>query len=454
MIHDIIITVAMCLLLIIAAHFIIPQSRYKKLYIVLLLTGVILRSAVIMYLYSGGVDTFGTDGLLYHKVGIWISRQLDNGTPLHAVKYLYTWYTVLVGLVYHVLGINRYIVSLINIALAFFSALLLFKIALNLRYKFAGASFISLSFLFFPNLILWTSDSRKEALTIFICILCCYCLQCFLTYTGAFTAEAGTGAESGAASSAALTKPAKKAERAKVMAIMVFVCILIWLCTLVRIYMFVPMAAGIILCLLFSYIRYRKPIHIHFGVAVIISSILIFFFTALPLLENYHAMTFPDEIGDLGIDIANKAKRIGLVASNRNILLAAVNYLLMPYPGNTGISEISGNIALNVLVSIDMLYWYACMFAMIPGIIKAVRHKEGFMLGLLAFLVSYIVINALVVENVPDTIYRYRSVITGLALLFMDRDAIAHTNQRIVQILGLHHQTTKAELTPGNADKR
>jgi hypothetical protein len=53
------------------------------------------------------------------------------------------------------------------------------------------------------------------------------------------------------------------------------------------------------------------------------------------------------------------------------------------------------------------------------------------MLGLLAFLVTYIVINIPVVENVSDTIYRYRSVIVGTSLLFIDWYIIGSLFRRI-----------------------
>ncbi len=473
MLDDILITILMCLLLAVAAHFIIPSYKHKKIYIILSLIGVILRAASVMYLYSKGVDTFGTDGLVYHKAGLWISKQLEEGTPLYAVKYVYTLYTVLVGLIYHMLGINRYIVSYINIVFAYFSAVLLLKTALNLRYKFSNASFISLVFLYFPNLILWTSDSRKEALTIFICTLSCYCLQRLSKNSeasGKNVADAVSDSEVFAHDSvitaaykahikdkthektevftaANPTKINQYEKQIQNACLILIMCILMWLCTLIRIYMFVPMSIGILASLFILYLKSRKQIYILFGLAVIISSVLIFFFTVCPLLENYHAISFPDEMGDLGTDLANKAKTIRLLASNRNILLAAVNYFLVPYPGNTGISEINGSVALNMAVSIDMIFWYICMLLMVPGILSAARKKESFLLGLTAFLASYIIINILVVENVSDTIYRYRSVITGLSLLLIDHSAVERAGSFICNALRLH---SKSKLSPNS----
>ncbi|NLB54129.1 MAG: hypothetical protein GX808_14495 [Syntrophomonadaceae bacterium] len=143
---------------------------------------------------------------------------------------------------------------------------------------------------------------------------------------------------------------------------------------------------------------------------------------------------FPDEIGDFGVDVANKVETVRLLASSRNILASAANYFLLPYPGNTGITEISGSTILNVIVSIDVVCWYVCMLLIAIGIFNSIKKKESLLLGILAFLLCYIFINILVVENVPDTIYRYRSVIVGPALLFIDWSVIGRLKARICSV--------------------
>jgi|GEM_PF-299063 len=476
---------AMFVILAIAAYFIVPANKYRRLYISLALFSVILRLATVAYLYSKGVDTFGTDGLLYHRIGKWVCNQLNIGIPVYSVKYIYTWYTVIVGIVYHLFGINRFIVSYINIVLAFFSALLLFKIALGLKYRFSNAAFISLAFLYFPNLILWTSDSRKEALTIFICVLCFYCMQHFLLKmcpagpsaktaaglpasgiacpdTAWYGTASGTGNAAdhhtaagkenpvpGAHENKKLHIPANISANIRIGCIIAFLCVLMWFGTLIRIYLFIPIALGILLSLLIFYLRNPRRVYLVFGTAVIISSLIIFFFTVCPHLKSYHAVTFPEEIGDFSTDMANKVETIKLMASSRNILLTALNYFILPYPGNTGIAEISGSIVLNAIVSADMIFWYACMLLMIPGIAEAIKNKESFLLGLLAFLTAYNVINIIAVENVPDTIYRYRSVTIGISLLFTDWSIISRTWSRIGSQM-LRQQPAKPDLTPNN----
>ncbi len=427
MIQNIVISAIMSILLLAAAYILIPEDKHKKLYIALIAVGILLRIAVVNYLYGKGVDTVGTDGLLYHKTGMWISNQLDQGVSLFKVKYAYTWYTVIVGLVYNIFGINRYIISYINVALTFFAAIMLFRIALAHRYRFSNASFISLAFFFFPNLILWTADSRKEALTIFICILCWYCVQHYIIRE-----------------KSDLKSPLTKVRPTSIAGI-VLVCFLMWLCTLIRIYMFVPIAVGILISLLVAYRKNKLKLYITFGLAVIISSIIIFFFTVNPLLENYHAIMFPDEIGDFGVDIANKVEKIKLLASDRNIFSLAANYLLLPYPGNTGIEEVNGSTVLNVIVSIDMIFWYICMLLIATGIFSSIKNKESLLLGILAFLMSYIVINILVVENVSDTIYRYRSVIVGPALMFINWDVLGRLKGHLCNTFRHNNDRTKAD---------
>jgi len=408
----VLILIALCALMLGAAYKLVPSDKYKYIFILLAFAALLLRVATVIYLYRNGPDTFGTDGLLYHKEGILAAQQLADGVPFYAVKYTYTWYTVFVGLIYHIFGVNRYIVSYVNIALTFFSALLLLKIAINNKYKYSNAVFISLAFLYFPNMILWTSDSRKEALLIFISILCWHQVQCFICRV-----ESGEYSKAG--------------EYIRIL----FVCVLIWLGTLVRIYMFMPLAVGILLSQFLFYKKTHRRIILLFAAAVIISSVIISIVTVYPLLDGYHAITFPEETNDLSDDIANKWKVLKLIASGRNAFVSTVNYILIPYPGKINIADISFSKPLQFVVSCDMIAWYFCLLSMLPGIYSAARNKNRYLLGILAFLAAYILINAMVVENVPDTIYRYRSTIVGTSLLFIDWDALSLMAKRSKGIL-------------------
>lgn len=399
---NIVTSITLCLLVWIIAYRSVPLNKYKNAYILLSLLAVFIRIAIVSYLYKNGTDTFGTDGLLYHKEGIMVAGQLAEEVPFYSVDYSYTWYTVFIGIIYHLFGINRYIVSYINIIFAFFSAILLLKIALNHKYTYFNATMISLLFLYFPNLLLWTADSRKEALLIFICLICWYTIQCFI-----------------------MSVTQKKAVTFNNLIQIIFTCILIWFCTIIRIYMFAPLAAGIIASQLLLYKKSRAKQSILFAAAVFISSIIIFIATVNPLMHDYHAVQFPEEQSDnLAEGIGSKMDRIVSIASGRNILLSVVNYLILPYPGDLDIADIRGNSMAEFIENIDMVIWYACLLLMVTGIYSTLRKMNSCFTGLLIFISSYVFINALVVENVADTILRYRSVIIGASLLFIDCDVL------------------------------
>ena len=67
---SIIILITICALSLFAAYKMVPANKYKLLYILLAFAALLLRVATVMYIYRGGTDTFGTDGLLYHNEGI------------------------------------------------------------------------------------------------------------------------------------------------------------------------------------------------------------------------------------------------------------------------------------------------------------------------------------------------------------------------------------------------
>lgn len=397
---DIIIPIAIFLLSLAAAYIFVPANKYRKAYILIAFLAVLIRIALVSYLYRNGTDTFGTDGLLYHQEGIKVARQLAEGVPFYAVKYSYTWYTVFIGLIYHLFGVNRYIISYINIGLTFFAAIMLLKIALNHKYKFINAAFISLAFLYFPNLFLWTADSRKEALLIFICILCWYSVQRFII-----------GIEQ-----------QRRVTAASLIRIF-FVCFLLWLSTLIRIYMFAPLAAGILVSQFMLYKKSRARASVIFATAVFISSFIILIATVNPLTRDYHAIDFAKEqTVSMTQEVGNKIETVKSIASSRNIIVSIVSYLLLPYPGNVDFKDILGNRKVEFIVNMDTIVWYVCLLLMLTGIYSTLKRKESCFMGLLAFLAAYIFINAIVVENVADTILRYRSVIIGTSLLFIDGD--------------------------------
>ena len=92
----------------------------------------------------------------------------------------------------------------------------------------------------------------------------------------------------------------------------------------------------------------------------------------------------------------------------------------MPNPTHINIADIQNSGKTQFIVSIDMIIWYICMFLILTGIYSAFKNKDSYLLGLLSFIASYIVINAVLAESVADTVYRYRAAIVGLSVLFID----------------------------------
>ena len=414
---------AVCLLLMAATYIAVPEGRYKKTYFKMVFLAGLLRIILVFWLYRNGTDTFGTDGLLYHQEGIKIANMLAKGIPFYQVKYSYTWYTAFIGFVYHITGVNRYVVSYINIIITLYAAIMLLRMALNHGYSFGNAAFISLCFLYFPNLILWTADSRKEALLIFLSIACWYCFQHFL-------------------------RDVENKDRRIILNIvrMAVICFFIWLCTLVRIYMFIPLGAGIILSLILQYKKNRSALCLIFIFSVLASSIVMLFVTVNPLTEDYHAVSFPQEpAGSITNELHMKLTTLKAIASSRNIVLSIINSLILPYPGLIDIADIRGNYSMELIVSVDMIGWYFCLIMMASGIYYSLKKQNCLFLGLLAYTCAYIVINAMVVENVSDTIYRYRSVIVGTSLLFINTDVLKKLLSRFWNITGSKPGIIKAK---------
>ena len=408
MILNIFLAVAISLLSLAAAYILAPSGKYRKVFAVMAFLAVIARLFIVFYIYRNGTDTFGTDGLLYHQEGIKVAERLNEGAPLFGVSYEFTWYTVFVGVVYHLFGINRYLVSFINVVFTFISGIILLKLALNHKYHFPNAAMISLIFLFFPNLVLWTADSRKEAMLIMVCFLGWFSVQNFITNVK---------------SSGSLIANSLR---------IVFICLLMWFSTLIRIYMFIPIFFGILTSLLFLYIKTKRKICLVFAAVSVLCAVLIFTSVMIPLTRDYHALDFSGKQAENVIqDASNKIAVVGTIASNRNLLVSILDYLVLPLPGNVNIMDINSSPKAQLLVRMDMSVWYICLFLVLTGIYTTLKNRDSCFMGLLAFIAAYVLINALVVENVSDTIYRYRSVIVGLVILFIDGNVISNIFRRL-----------------------
>jgi len=67
------------------------------------------------------------------------------------------------------------------------------------------------------------------------------------------------------------------------------------------------------------------------------------------------------------------------------------------------------------------------------GIIHAILEWNPYLLGLLAFIVSYSLINALICEDVGETYYRYRAAIVAPTLLIADYRPLFNSLRAIIR---------------------
>lgn len=424
MVLNIMLAILLCVGSFAVSYLVMPKSRYRLIFAFVITCAAVARIATVFYVYRNGTETFGTDGLLYHNEGMKIAGKLASGQSLGDIKYTYTIYTAFVGILYYITGINRYIASFFNIAFAMASGLMLIRIALNHKYSIFNSFAVGACFLFFPNLVLWTADTRKEAILIFVCFLCWLSIQKFT-----LSLE-------------------RKTIMAEHIARIAFICILMWLGTLIRIYMFIPFMLGIAISQMILFKKTGRKLCLIFIAAVFASALLILAAAMYPLTQNYHAVIFPkDQMEGLLQDVSSKINTISNIVARKNLFDSILYSLVQPNPTKLNIADIMNSSKTQLVVQVDMIVWYICMILIFTGIYTAFKNKDSFLLGLLSFIAAYILINALIAENVADTVYRYRAAIVGLVVLFIDGRVIGKIFKGIGYIMRPEDDTSPTAYT-------
>lgn len=373
---------------------ILKNKPNKHWLIALAELALILRFIFVFVVYANGTEYSGTDGLIYHQVAKEIALQLKSGIPLWNIKYEYTWYTVLMGLQYAIFGVNRYAASFINAYIAILSGYLVADIAFRLNYSHKKSSFIGLIYLFIPSMIVWTTDTRKESMIFFMIILVWYITL----------------------------KVLKERERPIVRQVLriLIVCLLMWLSTLLRIYMLYTLGSGLFICLMFYYLKTRRTLPLMFFFAVIISCVVISFTTVRVNMRDYHALTM-DRTTSGDEDLDEEFSSIFNTIMEKDIPSSINGFLTKPHLDDVPlITDIAANPVAITVVRVEMILWYICMIIAVFGIMFALVRWDPYLLGLLVFIVSYSLINALISENVADTYFRYRAAIIAPVLLLAD----------------------------------
>lgn len=372
----------------------LPAHKYRKYCLVLVVLGMVCRYVLVFYMYKGGTEASGTDGLIYHEVAKRVAEQLKAGVPLWQVEYKYTWYTVLMGLQYAIFGVNRYAASFVNAFIAVLSSYVLFRLAYGLRFSWKKSAVISLAYFFMPSMTVWTTDTRKESVTFFLVILVWYLVLKILQ---------------------------ERSRRvSKSLLLMLLVCILLWISTLLRIYMLYTLGGGILVALFFYYLKTRRRLSMVFGVMVLVTCMVVTYTTILDQMDGYHALPLDRSKGG-DENISDEVDSILHIIMSKDVAAAISGFLTQPHLEKVGrISDISGNIIAITAVRLEQVLWYICLIIAVFGTINAILERDPYMLGLLAFIIAYILINALICEDVGETYYRYRAAIVAPILLLAD----------------------------------
>ena len=375
-----------------------PKTPGRFTYLVLVMVSLAVKYVLVFIMYAQGTEVSGTDGLIYHQVAKDVASQLKAGVPLFSVEYEYTWYTVLAGIQYALFGVNRYAASFVNAFIGTLSGFMLTGIALELRYSFKKSAFVGIAYLLVPSLMVWTTDTRKESVTFFIVLLIWYLTLNLI----------------------------RNKDRAivKKAAVCLCICFLLWISTLLRIYMLYTLGGGILVCLFFLYLKTGRKTLIYFALAVLLTGMFATYYTVLANMKGYHAIPMDRSNGgdeDIAGELDAEIDSIIGVILKKNLPDAVNGFLLRPYPSQAGnISDIAGNEAAIILLRLEQHLWYVCLALAFFGALNAFMKWNPFLLGILAYIVTYSAINILISENVAETYFRYRAALIGPVLLLAD----------------------------------
>jgi len=375
----------------------------------------IIRFVFIYIMFSNGTEYSGTDGLIYHQVAKDIARQLKSGIPVWNLKYEYTWYTVLVGIQYAIFGVNRYAASFVNSFISILTGYYLTAIALKLKFNDRRSFIIGTIYMFIPSMIVWTADTRKESLIFFLIVIIWYMALEIIKN--------------------------RQLSIVRQVLLIAGVCVLIWLSTLLRIYMLYTLCGALFVYLMLYYIKTRRRLALIFCFTVIVFSLIINFTTVRNNMRDYHALAMDrSKSGDEDLD--EELSSIFTTIMEKDVAESINSFLTKPHLEDVPyITDIAANTTAIVIVKAEMLLWYLGLVISVFGIMHAFIKWDPYQIGILAFIVSYGLINALISENVPDTYYRYRAAIIAPMLLFVDYNSFFRDIKDLIMGKQYSHQS-------------
>lgn len=298
------------------------------------------------------------------------------------------------GIQYAIFGVNRHAASFVNSFISILTGYYITALALKIKFRSKRSFLIGTIYMFIPSMIVWTADTRKESLIFFFIILIWYMALKVIRDRQLSVVKQGL--------------------------LIIGICILIWLSTLLRIYMLYTLCGALFIYLMLYYIKTNQKLSLIFCFIVLACSLLINFTTVRENMRDYHALSMDrSKSGDEDLD--EELSSIFRTIMEKDIADSINGFLTKPHLEDVPyITDIAANTMAIILVKIEMLLWYISLVISVFGIMHAFIRWDPYLIGVLAFIVSYGLINALISENVADTYYRYRAAIIAPMMLFVD----------------------------------
>jgi len=269
--------------------------------------------------------------------------------------------------------------------------------------------------MFIPSMIVWTADTRKESLIFFLIVIIWYMALEIIKN--------------------------RQLSIVRQVLLIAGVCVLIWLSTLLRIYMLYTLCGALFVYLMLYYIKTRRRLALIFCFTVIVFSLIINFTTVRNNMRDYHALAMDrSKSGDEDLD--EELSSIFTTIMEKDVAESINSFLTKPHLEDVPyITDIAANTTAIVIVKAEMLLWYLGLVISVFGIMHAFIKWDPYQIGILAFIVSYGLINALISENVPDTYYRYRAAIIAPMLLFVDYNSFFRDIKDLIMGKQYSHQS-------------
>lgn len=361
---------------------VIKKGALRWVLVGAIFVAMVLRIAVMFYMYLPGAEMAGTDGREYHLAARAIQEQLKQGTPLFSIQYDSSWYSAFLGFIYYLTGTGRYGGSMVNIFLVAVTGLILARLLLRVGVHKRLAVPLTIVYLLLPDMICWTADTRKEALLSFCVIAALYFLLRI-----------------------------RQESKGRLLNL-AFLCFFILLCSIVRIYAGYPLVIAAVYMWMRDFKKRGSKVSVICIVIMLVFCVVMTVLAVYPALFDYHAvpMSWFDK-GDGSLE--NEFESLRQVFLTRNLGVAALSFFLLPLPTNINMPYIQGTPIAVFSIQVEMIVYYVLLVLFLVGSVFAVRRRDPFLIALLLFIVFYSVPNILFSEFVSDTILRYRSVIIG-----------------------------------------